>query len=654
MKIQPIKKRLTILMMMLALIPLLAFIIFSITSLRYYALGTSKKDMGIMAEISADSINWQFNTYMANAVSAGMNPMLSNSTVSDEEKLEIVNQLAEQFGMKRGNIINEDGLNITDYSDYSDRGYYQEAMKGNTCVYPPTISRLTGEIIEIISAPIWQNGNYGSIPVGCVYFIARDGFMNEALQEINISENCYAFMIDETGNVAAHVDSSKVYNDEARAEIVGNLGDIYDKMRAGDSGTVTRSKGGKTYIVSYYPIDSIPGWSLAVVAPQSDFLGTVIIIIIIAVILAVIAAALTAFNSIRVAKKIADPIKLCIDRLVLLGEGDLTSPVPEVNTKDETRLLADATSTLVGAMNSVIGDVDYLLTEMAGGNFRIKSQIGADTYPGNLHRLIEAIQRIHRDLQNVLRQINDASSEVSGGSEQVSMAAEKLSQASVEQAASVEELDATIHSISDKINDNTGNCVKGRELVESTSQNVDAVVSEMENLSKAMTEISTCSDEIDKIIKTIEDIAFQTNILALNAAIEAARAGEAGKGFAVVADEVRNLATKSAEAAHDTTELIRRTIAAVENGSRIADSTYKSVHGVAELAEEVKDIVDNIAASSNEQAEMVREATSGFDQISNAVSDNSATAEECASTASMLNDQSATLKELVSKFKLNP
>lgn len=653
MKIKSIKTRIIRLTAILSVIPMIILLVACIVVSYLFSVENAKRDMQTMADLASEYANWELKSYLSYAEQAGRDSTLVSPTVSDADKLTYIKDLATSQGLKRGNIIKADGTEITDHKDFSDRGYFKLAMEGKTCVFNPTISRLTGEIIQIISAPLWADGIEGGEPIGCAYFIANDEFLNEIMRKINLSDNSYAFLIDSDGNIAGHADSESVLNDEAKEQIVSNLGDTYHSMLTGKKGLDVCSKDGRTMYVAYTPIECVPGWSMAIVAPESDFLGTVVFMVISGIALFVVFSVISIIMSIVVSKNIVTPIRLCADRLAKLSDGDLTSPVPEIKTKDETLILANATNKIVGSMNDIFGDANYMLEEMAGGNFAIHSKIGVDAYKGDYVRLVNGIRTIRDELKTVLQQITVSAQAVSQSADQVSNGAQTLSQSSTQQAASIQELNANIHSISDKVLETEASCEKGSELVSQTAGNVEIVVSEMENLRKAMDDISAASNEIDNIIKTIEDIAFQTNILALNAAIEAARAGTAGKGFAVVADEVRNLATKSAEAAHDTTELIGRTIAAVDNGNKITERTYDSVKGVSELTENVESIVSKIAAASEEQADMIKEITLGFDNISTAVNTGSSTAEENTSTSAALNEEAKTLSDLVVKFKLH-
>ena len=333
-----------------------------------------------------------------------------------------------------------------------------------------------------------------------------------------------------------------------------------------------------------------------------------------------------------------------------MAQGSLNQNI-EYESKDEIGVLAQSFRVTSQGLYGVVSDLTYLMDEMANGNFNIKTK-AEELYVGDFQPILESIRRMNKNLSSTLSQINDAADQVASGSEQVSSGAQGLSQGATEQASSVEELAATINDISDQVRMTADNAKEAKSQVEDAGRELSRSNESMEEMMQAMQEISSKSSEIGKIIKTIEDIAFQTNILALNAAVEAARAGEAGKGFAVVADEVRNLASKSAEAAKNTTLLIEGSIAAVEDGTRIAEQTASAIYATVESTKRAVDTVEKITDAAEQQAESVAEVTQGVDQISSVVQTNSATAEESAAASEELSGQSQILKGLVSRFQL--
>ena len=323
----------------------------------------------------------------------------------------------------------------------------------------------------------------------------------------------------------------------------------------------------------------------------------------------------------------------------------------DYQSKDELGNLSDSIRSLVTSFRGIIDDMSYCLVGLGDGDFTVESK-AAELYVGDFQQLETSLRQIIEKLSQAMGQINQSSDQVSAGSDQVSAGAQALSQGATEQASSVEELAATINEISSQVKENAQNAQQGSELAEIAGAKIEEGNRQMQEMIAAIEEISDKSSQISKIIKTIEDIAFQTNILALNAAVEAARAGTAGKGFAVVADEVRNLASKSAEASKSTAALIEGSIQAVDRGLRLVDETAKTLEEVVERAKQVVTVVDSISQASSAQALSVAQVTQGIDQISSVVQTNSATAEESAAASEELSGQAQMQKNLVAQFKL--
>jgi X-X-X-Leu-X-X-Gly heptad repeat protein len=371
-----------------------------------------------------------------------------------------------------------------------------------------------------------------------------------------------------------------------------------------------------------------------------------ILSIIIGLLASVIAALIISRS---IAKSISRPLNEMAVAAQRMSEGDLGVQIHVDNAKNEIGQLSIAFSESIYAINSYISDIKDKLAEMAQGDLNIVSKLD---YKGDFVQLKKSIHGIVVYMNDAMVQMNQVSEQVSTGSEQVSDGAQELAQGAAEQANAIEELSASISEISAHIKDNAAHATDVSAHVNHVGSEIEISNNHMKKMISAMSQINESSSEIGKIIKTIEDIAFQTNILALNAAVEAARAGEAGKGFAIVADEVRNLASKSAAAAKDTTALIENSMKQVENGTKIADETAKSLIKVVASSDVVAETVEKISQASTRQAEAVAQITLGMEQISSVVQNNSATAEESAASSEELSGQVQIMRSLVKKFKL--
>lgn len=619
---------------------------------------TVKSDMENFISVATGRVQLECSAFMNVAEIAGMNPTLSSSEYSVEERTTILNNIAQANGLTRGVILDENGINIETGADMSDREYVKAALRGESMISDPVVSRVTGEVSIIIAAPLWENGAANTKVVGCVYVVPNPDFLNNIMSSIRISETSVAYMINAQGDTIADQTKETVDEGENIEELAktdsgyADLAALHAKVRAGETGIASIVEQGITEFVCYAPIADTNGWSILITADLNDFMGSTSATIVTTIIMILVGQVIVLIIAIRLGRGIGNPINESAKRLTALAAGDLTSKVATVNAKDETAQLADSTKQLVDGINVIIGDMDRILSEMANGNFNVSLEDNRSAYVGDFSGLINSAEVINDRLSGTLMQINEAADQVSCGSNQVSEGAQALSQGATEQASSVQELAATINDISEHIRNTSESCDQAKEKTNAAGNALQAANGQMHRLVEAMGKINRCSDEIGKIIKTIEDIAFQTNILALNAAVEAARAGTAGKGFAVVADEVRSLASKSAESANNTASLIEESIAAIHHGSDIVNETAEIMLEVSDSASKVTDLIGVIAEASREQANSIEQVTIGIDQISTVVQTNSATAEESAASSEELYSQSAMLKKLIDSFQL--
>lgn len=304
----------------------------------------------------------------------------------------------------------------------------------------------------------------------------------------------------------------------------------------------------------------------------------------------------------------------------------------------------------IEAIVGPIYETSNVLYEVAEGNLQVSVK---GDYKGGHAKLKNALNDTIKSFNDVLNEINSAAQQVAAGAKQVSDASQELSQGASEQASSVEELTASIEEISEQTKQSAANSGQANELALAAKDVAAEGNEQMKGMLKAMNDINEASGNISKIIKVIDDIAFQTNILALNAAVEAARAGQHGKGFAVVAEEVRNLAARSANAAKETTILIEGSIEKVEGGRKLADDTANALNKIVEEALKSATLIGDIATASNEQAAAIAQVSQGVEQISEVIQTNSATSEESAAASEELSGQAEVLREMVNKFKLN-
>ncbi len=371
-------------------------------------------------------------------------------------------------------------------------------------------------------------------------------------------------------------------------------------------------------------------------------LGVIVVVMVLATLIVLMMAT-------KIIKSIAAPTAQVQGALVGFSQGNLNVPVDFVG-KNELGEMCDALRTSQKVLHSVISDISGTTGQMAKGNFDVELTA---TFPGDLKPIQDSINQFVMRMSETISNISSSADQVSAGSDQVSNSSQGLAQGATEQASAVEELSATITDISENAKQTAQAAEQAGKYVEEAGGQLNMSMEYVRQLNSAMENISSSSQEIGKIIATIENIAFQTNILALNAAVEAARAGSAGKGFAVVADEVRNLATKSDEAAKATKDLIDGSITAVSEGTEAVNKVTDALTRTTETAGSVTTMMSTVVEAVENQTQAIMQVTEGIDQISAVVQTNSATSEECAAASEELSSQANIMHQMMAEFKVS-
>ena len=436
------------------------------------------------------------------------------------------------------------------------------------------------------------------------------------------------------------------------------IADIVINQKKDYKGTVELF--GKNYIAVYSPILSEDGSKVTGILYSGNDLTqseqTFLFQLTLLVSTALIAIFISIFFVTRVLKRrVKTPLEKVVNAAKAIETGKIDEAVHQelasIHSKDEIGSLARSMEGAVNSVQQIADDTSVLAKAITNKDLTIS--IDSERHNGIYKTIAEVIKNLFTEIKMILEQIKSTADGIVVGSGHVSSASQTLAQGATEQASSTEELAATISEIAQQINDNTANASQASVMVDETGNQVSVSSEYMIDMLTAMDEISKTSGEIAKIIKTIDDIAFQTNILALNAAVEAARAGAAGKGFAVVAEEVRNLATKSAEAAKRTADLIEKASSAVTKGSKISKDTEQALKSVVESTNKINEIVREIYDAAQRQKEGIYQINAGVDLISNVVQTNSATAEETAAASEELDGQAQLLMKMVGNYKFN-
>ena len=649
---QTLQKHLVFQVARLFLILVITLIIVSGTFMYFSNMNTLHEITSVALNSTSSAVEQTLHTLEVNAINVATLETIRDTEASKEEKLKAMEGVRLQNHYDEVGFVELNGMGYSNYGDFdfNDQLHFQATSKGDVFVGEPIINRLNGDIIIISGSPVYNDNKI----VGTVYIVDLISSVNDKIGEITFGKTGHAYIINKEGTVIFHRDEQKIAEQTNALQETdkknASLAKATKKILASTTGgIITYRQNGKTMFAAYCPVKDHADWRLIITAPNSEFTSIISISVLVNTILGILILVITILLMIRLIKNIVDPIDSVTKRLVKLAKGDLKTPVEVIDTKDELSILSGNLENTIQSLNLYISDITRVLSQLSVGNLDIQTEA---SFAGDFVSLKESIDTIICSLNETMAQMNNAADLVADHSNSTSQGAKNLADSTTDQASVLEELATSITNVSDQVKLTADNATRASQRSLEAKKNVESCNLQMQSMIHAMEDIKEGSAKIGDIIKNIETIAEQTNLLSLNAAIEAARAGEAGRGFSVVAEEVRSLAEESAKAAQNTAKLIIKSIETVENGTNIVNETAKSLTQVVNNTSDITNIIAEIADAARDQATAIEQINAGFEQMSDAVTTNSMTAQESASSSEELAAQAQNLKELIGRFSL--
>ncbi len=472
--------------------------------------------------------------------------------------------------------------------------------------------------------------------------------LNDVISSINLGKHGTAYMVNRDGLVTGHPDQSLVLTESTLAQLNDGNEESLSHVMSGETGSEEYSIGNENMLMAFSPIRGTQ-WFLVIQIPKSDYDHLINAAMMVAILSTLAVLIISILVVLRLSRSISRPVKSVTNRMVALSDGDLHTEVTHVNSRDELELMTQTLDATVESVNRYISDIQQVLTQIADGNLKVSAQVD---YKGDFALIRTSLHTIIQSMNETIKGFRAAATRLAAMSEELNGQSGQLHQASLEQNQSTEALIHEVSHVKERLSSVTESSSQTRAKTEEIAQCIQEANSRMSSLTKAMDDISSNAQEITKIAKAIEDIAFQTNILAINASVEAARAGEAGKGFAVVANEVKQLAAKSAEAAQNATEMVTSTKDIIQTGVELTADTAGSFSAISSVSDQISAISDTLVAAVNSQQNALSLMDERIEAISEIADRNLQNAGGMEQASGSLAKEAENLQAQVDKFNL--